>query len=47
MKIINSVQNETIKYYEKLKDKTFRKETGLFIIEGYHTVQEAQKLIKK
>lgn len=43
MKIINSVQNETIKYYEKLKDKTFRKETGLFIIEGYHTVQEALK----
>ena len=41
--MIESVNNEKIKYYAKLKQKKFRDETGLFMVEGKHLVEEAQK----
>lgn len=43
MRVIRSVQNENVKYYEKLKDKTFRKKEQKFILEGRHLVEEALK----
>lgn len=43
MRVISSVQNENIKYYEKLKDKSFRKSENKFILEGRHLVEEALK----
>lgn len=41
--MIESVNNEKIKTYAKLKMKKFRDETGLFIVEGQHLVLEAKK----
>lgn len=41
--MIESVQNERIIKYSKLKNKKYREETGLFIIETPHLVEEAQK----
>lgn len=41
--MITSVQNETIKEIMKLKQKKYRDETGLFLVEGYHLVEEAKK----
>lgn len=41
--MITSVKNETIKELMKLKQKKYRDETGSFLIEGYHLVEEARK----
>lgn len=41
--MITSMQNETIKNIMKLKQKKYRDEHGLFLIEGYHLVEEARK----
>ncbi|MEG0367497.1 MAG: RNA methyltransferase, partial [Coprobacillus sp.] len=41
--MITSLQNETIKEIMKLKQKKYRDETGLFLIEGFHLVEEAIK----
>ncbi|MDE5630647.1 MAG: RNA methyltransferase [Bacilli bacterium] len=41
--MIESVNNEKIKYYAKLNKKKYRDETGLFIVEGEHLVEEAKK----
>lgn len=41
--MITSVKNEMIKEIMKLKQKKYRDETGLFIVEGYHLVEEARK----
>lgn len=41
MKIIKSLQNEQIKNYARLKEKKYRDETGLFIVEGDHLVRMA------
>lgn len=41
--MITSLQNETIKEIMKLKQKKYRDETGLFLIEGFHLVEEARK----
>ena len=41
--MIESTQNEKIKKYAKLKNKKYRDETGLFIIETPHLVEEAHK----
>ncbi len=42
MKQINSINNEYIKELYKLKNKKYRDEKGLFVVEGYHLVQEAK-----
>ena len=44
MKEIISLSNPTIKYYEKLYDKKTREAEGLYIVEGYHLVEEARKV---
>lgn len=41
--MITSIQNETIKSLMKLKQKKYRDEEGLFLVEGYHLVEEAMK----
>lgn len=41
--VITSLDNERIKNYIKLKDKKYRDETGLFIVEGEHLVLEAYR----
>ena len=41
--MIESVNNERIKEYSKLNSKKYRDETGLFIVEGEHLVEEALK----
>lgn len=41
--MIESVNNEKIKYYAKLKQKKFRDQEDLFIVEGEHLVNEAKK----
>ena len=43
MKIIKSLQNEHIKYFARLKEKKYRDETGLFIVEGDHLVRMAKE----
>ena len=43
MRIISSVQNDNVKYCEKLKDKAFRRKEQKFILEGKHLVEEALK----
>lgn len=42
--MIESVNNEKIKYYSKLNTKKYRDSEGLFIVEGEHLVLEAEKL---
>lgn len=44
--MIESINNEKIKKYTKLKDKKYREETGLFIIEGEHLVSEARNKLQ-
>ena len=44
--MIESVNNERIKEYSKLKIKKFRDETGMFIVEGEHLVEEALKYME-
>lgn len=39
--VITSLDNQKIKYLNKLKEKKFRDEEGLFLIEGKHLVTEA------
>ena len=39
--MIESVNNERVKYWTKLQDKKYRDEEGLFLIEGEHLVEEA------
>ena len=41
MRIIKSLQNEQIKSFAKLKEKKYRDETGLFLVEGEHLVRMA------
>lgn len=41
MRIIKSLQNEQIKNFAKLKEKKYRDESGLFIVEGDHLVRMA------
>lgn len=41
--MITSIQNETIKKIMKLKQKKYRDEQDLFLVEGYHLVEEARK----
>ena len=41
--MIESVNNEKIVNYSKLKQKKYRDETSLFIVEGKHLVEEAEK----
>jgi TrmH family RNA methyltransferase len=43
MEIIESVQNSKIKTWKKLHSKKERDNTGLFIIEGIHLIEEALK----
>lgn len=44
--MIESVNNERIKEYAKLNQKKFRDETGMFIVEGEHLVEEALKFME-
>lgn len=41
MRIIKSLQNEQIKSFARLKEKKYRDETGLFLVEGEHLVRMA------
>lgn len=41
--MITSVKNQQIKTWAKLKQRKYRKEQGLFIVEGEHLVEEALK----
>ncbi len=43
MRIIKSIQNQSIKDIAKLKEKKYRDMTSLFIIEGEHLVRMAQE----
>lgn len=40
---IESLTNARVKEWAKLKEKKYRDETGLFIIEGDHLIEEAKK----
>ena len=41
--MIESIHNDKIKYLEKLSQKKYRDQEGLFLIEGRHLVEEASK----
>lgn len=41
--MITSRQNERVKGWKKLHQSKIRKETGLFLVEGYHLIEEAWK----
>ncbi len=41
--MITSLKNEMIKDIMKLKQKKYRDESGLYLIEGFHLVEEARK----
>lgn len=41
MQVITSKDNETIKNIKKLKDKKFRNEAGVYVIEGIKMIKEA------
>ena len=43
--MITSLQNETIKEIVKLKQKKYRDEKKMFLIEGFHLIEEALSLI--
>jgi len=43
MRIIKSLQNEQIKNFAKLKEKKYRDEMGLFLVEGDHLVRMAKE----
>lgn len=43
MKQISSVNNKLIKELAKLKQKKYREQTGLYLIEGFHLAEEAIK----
>ena len=40
---IESLTNAKVKIWNKLKEKKYRDETGLFLIEGDHLIKEALK----
>lgn len=40
---ITSLQNEKVKYWVRLKEKKFRDQENLFLVEGNHLVEEAKK----
>lgn len=42
--MIESVNNERVKYWTKLNEKKFQDEENLFLVEGEHQVEEASKL---
>src|SRR5699024_11777922 len=39
--LITSIQNQQVKAWKKLKQRKNRKQTGTFIVEGFHLVEEA------
>lgn len=39
--IIESLENERVKFWKKLSDKKYRDQSGLFLVEGIHLVMEA------
>ena len=41
--MITSLQNSLIKETTKLHQKKYRKQTGLFVVEGYHLYEEAKQ----
>jgi len=41
--MIESLNNDKVKYWTKLNEKKYQKEEGLFIIEGEHLIIEAEK----
>ena len=41
--MITSVDNKRIKEVSKLNNRKYRKEMGLFLVEGSHLVEEAYK----
>ena len=43
MAVINSLNNFRVLQWSKLKNKMYRDKQNLFIVEGYHLVQEAYK----
>lgn len=43
MKRIDSIQNSSVKSWKKLHTKKEREKTGLFLVEGFHLVEEALK----
>lgn len=43
MEQLSSVNNKLIKDLAKLKQKKYREETGLYMIEGFHLIEEALK----
>ena len=42
MQVITSKDNETVKNIKKLKDKKYRDETKLYVIEGIKMLEEAK-----
>ncbi len=44
MKHIESIKNNKVKQWKKLQKKKEREQSGLFIIEGFHLVEEALKV---
>lgn len=47
MQQISSVNNKLVKNLAKLNKKKYREDTGLYIIEGFHLIEEALKAHKK
>lgn len=43
MEVISSLENENVKFWNKLNEKKYRDECGLFKVEGLHLVEEAIK----
>lgn len=41
--MITSIQNSQVKRWKKLHKKKERMQTGTFLVEGYHLIEEAQK----
>ena len=46
IKEITSINNELIKEASKLKEKKYRDQKGLFLIEGYHLIEMASDLLE-
>ncbi|KPD01467.1 hypothetical protein LR69_00082 [Geobacillus sp. BCO2] len=47
MKRIESPKNARVKQWKKLLTKKGRDETGLFLLEGFHLVEEAIKATRR
>ena len=47
MQQISSVNNKTIKDLAKLNKKKYREDTGMYIIEGFHLIEEALQAGRK